>query len=95
MHLLISKNLLKYSPKPAVQEHPSASKCPLHLPVWSSYQHQWRLPGIMLHAVVFWQSILVQVSLAPGGPQALVRAAHLTHGRVAHGAGFKVYPIST
>lgn len=49
----------------------------------------------MLHAVVFWQSILVQVSLAPGGPQALVRAAHLTHGRVAHGAGFKVYPIST
>lgn len=42
----------------------------------------------MLHTVVVWQSILVQGRLAPGGPQALVRAAHLTHGRIAHGARF-------
>lgn len=42
----------------------------------------------MLHTVEVWQSILVQVRQAPGSPQALVRATHLTHGRVAHAARF-------
>lgn len=53
-----------------------------------SYHHQRRLHRKMLHTVVVWQSILVQVRLAPGGPQALVGATHLTHGRVAHAARF-------
>lgn len=42
----------------------------------------------MLHAVVVWRRILVQVRLTPGCPQALVWAAHLPHGRVAHDARY-------
>ena len=53
-----------------------------------SYHREWRLLRIMLHTVVFWGRILVQVGLAPCRPQALVRAAHLTHGRVAHDARY-------
>lgn len=41
----------------------------------------------MLLTVEIWQIILPQGRQAPHSPQALVRAAHLTHGSVAHGAG--------
>lgn len=41
----------------------------------------------MLLTVEIWQIILPQGRQAPHSPQALVRAAHLTHGGVAHGAG--------
>lgn len=59
--------------------------CPASM---GSYQHHWRLHRKMLHTVEVWQSILVQVRQAPGSPQALVRATHLTHGRIAHAARF-------
>lgn len=54
----------------------------------SSYQDQRTLHRKMLHAVEVWQSIQVQVSRAPSRPQALVWAAHLTHGCVAHGSTY-------
>lgn len=91
---LICKNLLKYLEKSA-QERPSCLKVSAAPASVGSYQHQGRLHRKMLHTVVVWQSILVQVRLAPGSPQALVRATHLTHGRVAHGARFTIYPIRT
>lgn len=61
------------------------TECALNV---SSYQDQRTLHRKMLHAVEVWQSILVRVSRAPSRPQALVWAAHLTHGCVAHGSTY-------
>lgn len=57
------------------------TECALNV---SSYQDQRTLHRKVLHAV----EVQVQLSRAPSRPQALVWAAHLTHGCVAHGSTY-------
>lgn len=62
---------------------PTVSAAPASV---ASYQNQWGPSRKMLLTVEVWQVVLSQGRQARHGPQALVRAAHLTHGGVAHGA---------
>lgn len=73
--------------KNALEEHPSCPKASATPASVGSYQNQWRLHRKMLLTVEIWQIILPQGRQASNSPQALVRAAHLAHGGVAHGAG--------
>lgn len=73
--------------------HQTALRAGAHCPTVSatlvsvaSYQNQWGPSREMLLTVEVWQVVLSQGRQAGHGPQALVGAAHLTHGGVAHGA---------